>query len=144
MTILTAQEAIQIRLSKRSISHETYKILFGSAIQLIRRHAEADNTAVVYKVPHYLLGRPTINVKHAARYISEKLSIYGYKSKFYENNGTFFVEADWSVQKVIINKKPKDVKRAKIVDQDIKSNPAEAVRRMEVIKLALQNAMMKK
>jgi hypothetical protein len=143
MAVLSAQDAQQIRLSKRSVSHETYKILFGSAIQLVKRHAEADNTRVVYKVPHFILGRPTINVKHAARYISEKLALYGYKSRYYELNNAYFVDIDWSVAKVVVDKKPRDIRRPKVLDADIKSNPAEAVRRMETIKLALQNAMKK-
>jgi hypothetical protein len=143
MTILTAQEAQQIRLAKRQVSHETYKMLFGAALQLVTRRANANETSVIYKVPHYILGRPTINVKHAARYISEKLAIYGYKTRFYEINDTFFVNIDWGIEKVIIPKKPKDVKRPKVIDTSIQSNPAEAVRRMELIKLALQNSMKK-
>ena len=143
MVVLSAQDAQQIRLSKRSVSHETYKILFGSAIQLVKRHAEADNTRVIYKVPHFVLGRPTINVKHAARYISEKLALYGYKSRYYEVNNAYFVDIDWSIAKVVVDKKPRDIRRPKVLDADIKSNPAEAVRRMETIKLALQNAMKK-
>jgi len=143
MTILTAQEAQQIRLAKRQVSHETYKMLFGAALQLVTRRANANETSVIYKVPHYILGRPTINVKHAARYISEKLAIYGYKTRFYEINDTFFVNIDWGIEKVIIPKKPKDVKRPRVIDTSIQSNPAEAVRRMELIKLALQNSMKK-
>lgn len=143
MTILTAQDAQQIRLAKRAVSHETYKQLFGAALQLVTRRANANETSVVYKVPHFILGRPTINVKHGARYIAEKLAIYGYKTRFYEINDTFFVSIDWSVEKVIIPKKPKDVKRPKIVDTSIQSNPSEAVRRLELIKLALQNSMRK-
>jgi hypothetical protein len=143
MTILTAQEAQQIRLAKRQVSHETYKMLFGAALQLVTRRANANETSVIYKIPHYILGRPTINVKHAARYISEKLAIYGYKTRFYEINDTFFVNIDWSIEKVIVPKKPRDVKRPKVIDTSIQSNPAEAVRRMELIKLALQNSMKK-
>ena len=143
MTILTAQEAQQIRLAKRQVSHETYKMLFGAALQLVTRRANANETSVIYKVPHYILGRPTINVKHAARYISEKLAIYGYKTRFYEINNTFYVNIDWGIEKVIIPKKPRDVKRPKVIDTSIQSNPAEAVRRMELIKLALQNSMKK-
>ena len=143
MTILTAQEAQQIRLAKRQVSHETYKMLFGAALQLVTRRANANETSVIYKIPHYILGRPTINVKHAARYISEKLAIYGYKTRFYEINDTYYVNIDWGIEKVIIPKKPKDVKRPKVVDTSIQSNPAEAVRRMELIKLALQNSMKK-
>jgi hypothetical protein len=143
MTILTAQEAQQIRLAKRQVSHETYKIIFGAALQLVTRRANANETSVIYKVPHYILGRPIINVKHGARYVAEKLAIYGYKTRFYEINDTYFVSIDWSVEKVIVPKKPKDVKRAKVIDTSIQSNPAEAVRRMELIKLALQNSMKK-
>jgi hypothetical protein len=143
MTILTAQEAQQIRHAKRQVSHETYKMLFGAALQLVTRRANANETSVIFKVPHYILGRPTINVKHAARYISEKLAIYGYKTRFYEINDTFYVNIDWSIEKVIVPKKPRDVKRPKVIDTSIQSNPAEAVRRMELIKLALQNSMKK-
>jgi hypothetical protein len=143
MTILTAQDAQQIRLAKRQVSHETYKMLFGAALQLVTRRANANETSVIYKIPHYILGRPTINVKHAARYISEKLAIYGYKTRFYEINDTFFVNIDWSVEKVIVPKKPRDVKRPKVIDTSIQTNPAEAVRRLELIKLALQNSMRK-
>lgn len=143
MTILTAQDAQQIRLAKRQVSHETYKMIFGAALQLVTRRANANETSVVYKVPHFILGRPTINVKHGARYIAEKLAIYGYKTRFYEINDAFFVYIDWSVEKVIVPKKPRDIKRPKVIDTDIKSNPSEAVRRLERIKLALQNSMKK-
>jgi len=143
MTVMTAQEAQQIRLQKRNVSHETYKMLFGAAIQLVTRRANANETSVIYKIPNFVLGRPMINVKHAARYISEKLAIYGYKTRFYEINDIYYVEIDWSIQKVIIPKKPKEIKRPKIIDTSIQTNPAEAVRRMEVIKLALQNSMRK-
>ena len=143
MTILTAQDAQQIRLAKRAVSHDTYKMLFGAALQLVTRKANVNETSAIYKVPHYILGRPTINVKHGARYIAEKLAIYGYKTRFYEINDTYYVNIDWSVEKVIVPKKPKDVKRPKVVDTSIKTNPAEAVRRMELIKLALQNSMKK-
>jgi len=140
---MTAQEAQQIRLAKRNVSHETYKMLFGAALQLVTRRANANETSVIYKIPHFVLGRPMINVKHAARYISEKLAIYGYKTRFYEINDTYYVNIDWSIQKVIIPKKPKEIKRQKVIDTSIQTNPAEAVRRMELIKLALQNSMRK-
>jgi hypothetical protein len=143
MTILTAQDAQQIRLAKRAVSHDTYKMLFGAALQLVTRKANVNETSAIYKVPHFILGRPTINVKHGARYIAEKLAIYGYKTRFYEINDTFYVNIDWGIEKVIIPKKPRDVKRPKIVDTSIQSNPGEAVRRMELIKLALQNSMKK-
>ena len=143
MTVMTAQEAQQIRLAKRNVSHETYKMLFGAALQLVTRRANANETSVIYKIPHFVLGRPMINVKHAARYISEKLAIYGYKTRFYEINDTYYVNIDWSIQKVIIPKKPKEIKRQKVIDTSIQTNPAEAVRRMELIKLALQNSMRK-
>jgi hypothetical protein len=143
MTILTAQDAQQIRLAKRAVSHDTYKMLFGAALQLVTRKANVNETSAIYKVPHFILGRPTINVKHGARYIAEKLAIYGYKTKFYEINDTYYVNIDWGIEKVIIPKKPRDVKRPKVVDTSIQSNPTEAVRRMELIKLALQNSMKK-
>ena len=143
MTVMTAQEAQQIRLAKRNVNHETYKMLFGAALQLVTRRANANETSVIYKIPHFVLGRPMINVKHAARYISEKLAIYGYKTRFYEINDTYYVNIDWSIQKVIIPKKPKEIKRQKVIDTSIQTNPAEAVRRMELIKLALQNSMRK-
>lgn len=143
MVILSAQDAQQIRLAKREVSHATYKLLFENVIALIRRRAEANETDVVYRVPHYVLGRPSINVKHAARYISEKLNIYGYKAHYKEINDTYFVSVDWGIKKVVIPKKPKDVRRAPVVDTDIRSNPAEAVRRMELVKLALKNSMKK-
>jgi uncharacterized protein with PIN domain len=118
-------------------------MLFGAALQLVTRRANANETSVIYKIPHYILGRPTINVKHGARYIAEKLAIYGYKTRFYEINDNYFVSIDWGIEKVIIPKKPKDIKRSKVIDTSIQSNPNEAVRRMELIKLALQNSMKK-
>jgi hypothetical protein len=144
MTVLTAAEAQQIRLAKRSVSHETYKMLFEIAIQRVRIKAELDHTSFRYKIPHYILGRPAIRVHHAARYVSEKLRFYGYKTSFHEDNGTFFVDIDWSREPVKVAKKPRDVRRPKIVDTSVKSNPQEAVRRMELIKLQLQNSMKKR
>jgi hypothetical protein len=143
MVVLTAADAQQIRLAKRSVSHETYKMLFEIVIQRVRMKAEMDHTAFRYKIPHYILGRPSINCHHAARYVSEKLKFYGYKSSFHEDSGSFFVDIDWSREPVKVSKKPRDVRRAKVVDTSVKSNPGEAVRRMELIKLQLQNSMKK-
>lgn len=143
MTILTASEAQQIRLAKRSVSHDTYKILFNTAIQRIKIRAEMNETTMLFKIPHYILGRPTINVKHAARYIAEKLRIYGYKAQYQEREGTYFVEADWGITPVRVDKKPKDVRRPTKTTNDIRVDPNEAVRRLELIKSALKNSMKK-
>ena len=143
MVVLTAADAQQIRLAKRSVSHETYKMLFEIALQRVKLKAEMDHTSLSYRVPHYMMGRPAINVHHAARYISEKLRFYGYKASFREADGSFYVDIDWSREPVKVQKKPRDVRRPK-VDASVKSNPAEAVRRMEKIKLQLQNTLKKK
>ena len=143
MVVLTAADAQQIRLAKRSVSHETYKMLFEIALQRVKLKAEMDHTSLSYRVPHYMMGRPAINVHHAARYISEKLRFYGYKASFREAEGSFYVDIDWSREPVKVQKKPRDVRRPK-VDASVKSNPAEAVRRMEKIKLQLQNTLKKK
>ena len=143
MVVLTAADAQQIRLAKRSVSHETYKMLFEIALQRVKLKAELDHTSLSYRVPHYMMGRPAINVHHAARYISEKLRFYGYKASFREADGSFYVDIDWSREPVKVQKKPRDVRRPK-VDASVKSNPAEAVRRMEKIKLQLQNTLKKK
>jgi len=143
MVVLTAADAQSIRLAKRSVSHETYKMLFEIVIQRIKLKAEMDHTSLSYRVPHYMMGRPTIRVHHAARYISEKLRFYGYKASFREADGSFYVDIDWSREPVKVQKKPRDVRRPK-VDASVKSNPAEAVRRMEKIKLQLQNTLKKK
>jgi hypothetical protein len=144
MTILTAQEAQQIRLNKRSVSHDTYKLLFEIVIQNVKLKSEMNQTRLRYKIPAYVLGRPAINCHHASRYISEKLKFYGYKSHFFEHNGAHFVDVDWSLEKAKPHKKKRDVKREKQIDTNIRSNPAEAVRRLEMIKLQLQNTMKKK
>ena len=141
---LTSSEAQQIRLAKRNVSHATYKMLFETAIQRIKNKAEMDETSMLYKIPHYMLGRPTINVKHAARYVSEKLKIYGYTTRYYEQEGTYFVYVSWKATPVPIEKKPRDVRRPKPTNTNIQTNANEAVRRMEIIKLALQNSMKKK
>ena len=144
MVVLTAADAQQIRLAKRSVSHETYKMLFEIALQRVKLKAELDHTSLSYRVPHYMMGRPAINVHHAARYISEKLRFYGYKASFREADGSFYVDIDWSREPVKVQKKPRDVRRPKVIDASVKSNPQEAVRRMEKIKLQLQNTLKKK
>lgn len=144
MTVLTAQDAQQIRLAKRSVSHQTYKILFDMTIQRIRSRCEMNQTNLRYKLPNFLMGRPAINTKHAARYVSEKLKIYGYKTKYYELQGHWFVEADWSVEPVKVPKKPKDVKKPKERETDVRTNPNEAIRRLEMIKLQLKNSLGKR
>jgi len=144
MVVFTASDAAQVRLAKKSVSHETYKMLFEIVIQRIRLKAEHNHTSLSYRVPHYMMGRPTIRVHHAARYISEKLRFYGYKSSFREAEGLFYVDIDWSREPVTVQKKPRDVRRPKVIDANIKSNPAEAVRRMEKIKLQLQNTLKRK
>ncbi|AGE48585.1 hypothetical protein PBCVAN69C_629L [Paramecium bursaria Chlorella virus AN69C] len=141
---LTSSEAQQIRLAKRNVSHATYKMLFETAIQRIKKNAETDATEILYKIPHFMLGRPTINVKHAARYVSEKLKIYGYTTRYYEQDGTYFVYISWRATPVPIEKKPREVKRPKPTNTNIKMDTGDAVRRMEIIKLALQNSMGKK
>jgi hypothetical protein len=141
MVILTAQDAQQIRLAKKNVNHETYKILFHMTIQRIRSRCEMNQTSLQYRIPNFLLGRPTINTKHAARYVAEKLKIYGYKSKFYSIRDQWYVEADWSIEPVKVRKKPRDVKREKVVDTSIQTNPGEAIRRMELIKMQLKNSM---
>jgi hypothetical protein len=144
MVVFTASDAAQVRLIKREVSHETYKMLFEIAIQRVKLKAEHDHTSLSYRIPHYMLGRPAINVHHAARYISEKLRFYGYKASFREAEGSFYVDIDWSIEPVRVHKKPRDVKRPKVIDASVKSNPAEAVRRMEKIKLQLQNTLKRK
>ena len=144
MVILTAQDAQQIRLAKKNVNHETYKMLFHMTIQRIRSRCEMNQTRFQYRIPNFLLGRPTINTKHAARYVSEKLKIYGYKSNFYSIHGHWYVEADWSIEPVKIPKKPREIRRAKVVDTNIQSNPQEAIRRMEMIKAELKNSMGKR
>ena len=144
MVVLTAADAQSIRLAKKSVSHETYKMLFEIVIQRIRLKAEHNHTSLSYRVPHFMIGRPTIRVHHAARYISEKLRFYGYKASFREAEGSFYVDIDWSREPVKVQKKPRDVKRPKVIDASVKSNPAEAVRRMEKIKLQLQNTLKRK
>ena len=144
MVYLTSSDAQQIRLAKKSVSHDTYKMLFETAIQRIRRNAENDATEILYKIPHFVLGRPMINVKHAARYISEKLKIYGYTTRYYEESGTYFVYISWKKTPVPIEKKPREIKRPKSNNVSIRTNATDAVRRMEIIKLALENSMKKK
>ncbi|AGE56398.1 hypothetical protein PBCVNEJV1_712R [Paramecium bursaria Chlorella virus NE-JV-1] len=141
MPVLTAQDAQQIRLAKKGVNHETYKMLFDMAIQRIKLKAEMNHTSVRYKIPHYVLGRPAINVHHAARYVSEKLKFYGYKTSYHEADGSFFIDIDWSLEPIKVQKKPRDVKRPKGMDASVKSNPQEAIRRMEMIKLQLQRTM---
>lgn len=144
MPVLTASDAQQIRLAKSNVSHETYKILFETATQRVRNKAEMNETNMIYKIPHYIVGRPLFNVKHAARYVAEKLRIYGYNTNFYENNGTYFVNVCWKATPVIIPKKPKDVKKSRKQSENIQVVSGDAVRRMEMIRLALQNANNKK
>jgi hypothetical protein len=45
---------------------------------------------------------------------------------------------------VKIPKKPREIRRAKVVDTSIQSNPQEAIRRMEMIKAQLKNSMGKR
>jgi hypothetical protein len=144
MPVLTASDAQQIRLQKSNVSHETYKILFETATQRVKNRAEMNETNMVFKVPHYLVGRPLFNVKHAARYVSEKLRIYGYTTSFYEDNGTYFVNVCWKATPVVIPKKPKDVRKPNKLNGNIQVVSGDAVRKMERIKLALENSMARK
>ena len=145
MPVLTASDAQQIRLAKSNVSHETYKIVFETATQRIKNKAEMNETEMKFKIPHYIIGRPLFNVKHAARYVSEKLRIYGYNTNYYEENGTFFIHVCWRATPVDIPKKPKDVKKSrKNLPKNIQVVSGDAVRRMEMIKLALQNASARK
>jgi uncharacterized protein with PIN domain len=118
-------------------------MLFETATHRIKKKAEMNETEMVYKIPHYVLGRSLFNVKHAARYVSEKLRIYGYKTSFYEQDGTYFVNVCWKKTPVLIPKKPKDVRRT-FQPQNIQVTSGDAVRRMERIKLALQQVNSRK
>lgn len=141
MVVLTAQDAQQIRLAKKETSHQTYKIIFELLIQRIRSSSEMNQTKLQYKIPNFILGRPTINTKHAARYVSEKLKIYGYKSNYYEIHGHWYVDADWSIEPVKVPKKPKDVRRPKETTANIQTDPQEVAKRLEMIKLKLKNSL---
>jgi hypothetical protein len=116
-------------------------MVFDAAIQRVKIRAEMNETSMSYKIPHYMLGRPMINAKHAARYVTEKLRIYGYKAVYRERDGTYVVDVDWSLTPVTVEKKPRDVRRVKKTATDVKTNPEEAVRRIELIKAALKNSM---
>ena len=141
MVVLTAQDAQQIRLQKKATSHQTYKMVFEMIVQRIRSRSEMNQTKLQYKIPNFIMGRPAINTKHAARYVSEKLKIYGYKSNYYEIHGHWYVDADWSIEPVKVPKKPKDIRRPKEKNTDVQSDPMEAARRLEMIKLKLKNSL---
>ena len=142
MVVLTAADAQNIRLAKRNVSHETYKQIFEMVINRIQNKAEMNQTSLRYRIPHFLVGRPAINVHHAARYVSEKLRFYGYKSSFHEMHGHYFVDVDWSREPVRVPKKPRDIKRPK--QTSAPTGTQEAMRRLETIKLQLQNTLKKK
>jgi len=142
MVVLTAADAQNIRLAKRNVSHETYKLIFEMIINRIKNKAEMNQTSLRYRIPHFLVGRPAINVHHAARYVSEKLRFYGYKSSFHEIQGNYFVDVDWSREPIKVPKKPRDVKRPK--QTTTPTGTQEAMRRLETIKLQLQNTLKKK
>ena len=139
--IFTAADAQQIRLDKRSISHETYKLIFEQSLQRIKLRAEMNETNTRFRVPNYIMGRPLFDTKHAARYVSEKLRIHGYETEFVLLDGSYFVDICWkstpkpkiksNVQKVIPKREDKT--------KDL-SNSNDAIRRMEMIRLALKNA----
>lgn len=69
-----------IRMKRAQVNHETYKQLFRTCCERIRRRVALPKAPqhVHYQVPPFVWGRPPFKHAHALRYVSEKLRRNGF------------------------------------------------------------------
>lgn len=86
-----------IQLKRAEVNHRTYKSIFESACDRIRRRAIIPNAPrdMLFRVPPFVWGRPPYAHAHAIRYVTEKLRRNGFKvSPDAGDPGTLHV--DWN------------------------------------------------
>lgn len=91
--MLTVHELSKPNIERAHKNHETYKMLYGTCVQHIKRKHAAECTTTIYTVPEFVLGRPTYQHTHAVRYVSEKLRRGGFDVHTGENG---ILTIDWS------------------------------------------------
>ena len=92
--LLTVTDVQKIRIDRARVNHETYKQLYATVHDRIKRRAQVNATHLTYVVPYFVPGRPMYTASHAARYITDKLRRGGFAVMASEDGGTLFV--DWA------------------------------------------------
>lgn len=65
-------------LERSRINHETYKSIYQTCVNHIKRQHDAGNSFTVCTVPSFLVGRTPYEHSHAIRYCVEKLQRGGF------------------------------------------------------------------
>lgn len=104
--LLTVMDIQQIRVDRARVNHETYKQLYATVHDRIKRRASVNATHLAYAVPPFVPGRPVYVLSHAARYITDKLRRGGFAVLVSEDGGTLFV--DWTPRPTRVPKKPEE------------------------------------
>lgn len=93
--LLTVNDVQKIRIDRARVNHETYKQLYKTVHERIRRRASVNSTHLTYAVPPFVPGRPVYTPGHAARYITDKLRRGGFGVMAVQDGGTtLFI--DWT------------------------------------------------
>lgn len=87
--MLSVNDLSKPTLERATKNHETYKMIYTTCAEHIKRKHAAGCNTTIYMVPEFLFGRPTFTQSHAVRYVSDKL-----------RKGGFDVHADGSTMTI--------------------------------------------
>jgi hypothetical protein len=97
--LLTARDLAKPVVERSTQNRETYRLIYKSISDHIRRKHESGGTETVVDIPEFVLGRPTFKHSHAARYVTEKLQRGGLRVQ--GTGGILHVEWGTSIQKLL-------------------------------------------
>lgn len=92
--MLTVRQLTTPRLERSRQNHETYKMIYETFAEQIRKRNEIGATATRFQVPAIFPGRGIYDHAHAVRYVAEKLKRGGFEVAVLNESG--LVEAEWA------------------------------------------------
>lgn len=112
MKMLTVGELWDRRKARAKINHETYKLIYGMAVNAVRstESVRPPVTGTTYTIPSFMAFRPMYNRDHAVRYVADKLRLGGFKVTVRER---YHLDIDWTRSAPSKKKKKKKKKKEK-------------------------------
>lgn len=77
--MLTVAHLAQPHIERSKRNHETYRGIYATCVENIKRKHGAGCTETVWEVPAFVPGRPLFAHSHAVRYVSDKLRFGGFQ-----------------------------------------------------------------
>lgn len=105
----------QIRVKRGRVNHETYRQLYASLHDRIKRRAAANGTNLTYQVPPFVIGRPVYTPSHAVRYVSDKLRRGGFGVTVLADGMTLFI--DWTPRPATLTAAPEQQKKRRRAEE---------------------------